>query len=133
MIYLDTSAFVKLVWAEPETAALGAYLSQRSDAPLVSSMLLVLEARRAALRSSPEQTRRVDELLIRVNKVAITAALIETASRLPDPALRSLDAIHLATALQMQPELDALITYDARLAAAANQQRLPVAAPGAAA
>ncbi|HEX9344062.1 MAG TPA: PIN domain-containing protein [Actinomycetota bacterium] len=85
MIYLDTSAFVKLVQVEQETPALESFLSQRSGAPLVSSALLVVEARRAALRASPSQARLVDSLLTRVSKVEISDALIEAASRLPDP------------------------------------------------
>ena len=54
---------------------------------------------------------------------------LEAASRLPDPALRTLDAIHLATALQLDRDLDALVTYDSRLAAAAERQHLPVVTP----
>jgi uncharacterized protein len=53
----------------------------------------------------------------------------EAASRLPDPSLPSLDAVHLATALQLSGELEALVTYDRRLAAAAGRQRLPVVTP----
>ena len=55
--------------------------------------------------------------------------MLEAASRLPDPVLRSLDAIHLATALQLEGDLEAVVTYDGRLAAAAARQKLPVVAP----
>jgi len=130
VIYFDTSAFMKLVRAERETLALGAFLSEREGTPFVSSALLIVEARRATLRTNPNQASLADMLLSRVNRVEISDALIEAASRLPDPMLRSLDAIHLATALQLRSDLDCLVTYDARLATAAKQQRLPVAMPG---
>ena len=129
MIYLDTSAFVKLIRGERETSALQAFLRERPEAPLVSSALLVVETRRAVLREDPGQLPRADLLLTRIDQVDITRAVLEAASRLPDPALRSLDAIHLATALQLHRDLEAVVTYDSRLAAAASRQRLPVATP----
>ena len=129
MIYLDTSAFVKLIRGEGETSALQAFLRQRPGAPLVSSALLVVETRRAILRQAPGQLARADLLLTRIDQVDVTRAVLEAASRLPDPALRSLDAIHLATALQLDQDLEALVTYDSRLAAAAERQKLPVATP----
>jgi uncharacterized protein len=131
VIYLDTSAFVKLVWSERETAALQAYLTARSEVLLVASALLVVEARRAVQREDPTQGSRADLLLTRIGQIGVTRAVLEAASRLPDPSIRSLDAIHLATALQLHQELDALVTYDPRLAAAAERQQLPVAMPGA--
>jgi uncharacterized protein len=100
VIYLDTSAFVKLLWSERETPALQAFLADRAGLPLVSSALLLVEARRAVLREAP--------------------------------SVRSLEAIHLATALQLGQELRALVTYDHHLASAAGRQQLPVAMPGAA-
>ena len=129
MIYLDISAFVKLIRGERETSALEAFLRERPEAPLVSSALLVLETRRAILRQAPDQLARADLLLTRLDQVDITRAVLEAASRLPDPALRSLDALHLATALQLDRDLEALVTYDSRLAAAAGRQRLPVVTP----
>ena len=129
MIYLDTSAFVKLIRGERETPALQAFLSDRSAGPLVSSALLVVETRRAILREAPDQLTRADLLLTRIDQVEVTRSVLEAASRLPDPALRSLDAIHLATALQLEGDLEALVTYDSRLAAAAARQKLPVVTP----
>ena len=129
MIYLDTSAFVKLIRGEEETSALQAFLRQRPGAPLVSSALLVVETRRAILRQAPGQLARADLLLTRIDQVDVTRAVLEAASRLPDPALRSLDAIHLATALQLDQDLEALVTYGSRLATAAERQKLPVATP----
>jgi predicted nucleic acid-binding protein len=129
VIYLDTSAFVKLVRGVRETSALEAFLRERPEAPLVSSALLVVETRRAILRQDPGQLDRADLLLTRIDQVGVTRAVLEAASRLPDPALRSLDAIHLATALQLGRDLDALVTYDSRLAAAAERQRIPAVTP----
>ncbi len=129
MIYLDTSAFVKLIWAETETKALQEYLVDAGDAPMVSSVLLVIEARRAVLRTRPNRLARADLLLGRVGQVGIGPAVVESASRLPDPMLPSLDAIHLATALVLREDLDALVTYDERLADAASAHGLTVASP----
>ena len=129
MIYLDTSAFVKLIQGEPETPALQRFLTEHPDARLVSSALLVVETRRAILRQAPGQLARADLLLTRIDQVEITRAAVEAASRLPDPSLRSLDAIHLATALQLGRDREALVTYDSRLAEAAERQQLPVVRP----
>ncbi|MGH4000767.1 MAG: type II toxin-antitoxin system VapC family toxin [Pseudonocardiaceae bacterium] len=130
MIYLDTSAFVKLVWNEPESDALGRYLAQWTGTPLVSSILLTLETRRAVQREDPSALARTDLLLTRVGRIGMTASLVESASRLPDRSLRSLDAIHLATALFLRDDLHSLVTYDKRLAAVAEAHYLPVTSPG---
>ena len=129
MIYLDTSAFAKLIQGEPETPALQRFLTEYPESTLVSSALLAVETRQAILRQAPDQLARADLLLTRIDQVDITRAVLEAASRLPAPSLRSLDAIHLATALQLGGDLGALVTYDSRLAAAAGQQRLPVVTP----
>ena len=127
MIYLDTSALMKLVWPEQGTEAADAFIGDRED--LVSSTLLTVEARRAAARVEPAALPRVDLLLGRVELIHMSDAVIETASRLPDPMLRSLDAIHLATALLIRDDLDALLSYDDRLLAAASAHGLPTATP----
>ncbi|MGQ0777805.1 MAG: type II toxin-antitoxin system VapC family toxin [Pseudonocardiales bacterium] len=132
MIYLDTSAFVKLVRAEPETDALVRFIAQRRGTRLVSSSLLIIETRRAVQREDPSALPRADLLLTRVGQIGITANLVESASRLPDRSLRSLGAIHLATALVLRDDLDVVVTYDKRLATAAEAHHLPVDSPGAA-
>ncbi|MGH3813452.1 MAG: type II toxin-antitoxin system VapC family toxin [Pseudonocardiaceae bacterium] len=129
MIYLDTSAFVKLIWAEAESDALGRFITQRAGTPLVSSSLLTVETRRAVQREDPSALSRADLLLTRVGRIDMTANLVESASRLPDRSLRSLDAIHLATALALRDALDVIITYDKRLATIAEFHHLPVASP----
>ena len=88
VIYLDTSAFVKLVWAEPESNALGRYLAQRAATPLASSSLLTVEIRRAVQREYPSALPGPGLLLTRIG---MTASLVESASRLPDRSLRSRD------------------------------------------
>ncbi len=130
MIYLDTSAFVKLVWAEPESDALSRFLTERSATPLVSSVLLTVETRRAVQREDPSALARADLLLTRIGRIGMTASVVESASRLPDRSLRSLDAIHLATALLLRDDLDVIVTYDKRLATVAEAHHLPVGSPG---
>lgn len=129
MIYLDTCAFVKLLWPEPETAALHRFLTERSGQRLVSSELLVLEVRRAVLRTAAVEMARADLLLTRIDRVELTGDIVEAASRIPDPHLRSLDAIHLAAGLALGAELTSFVTYDKRLASAAEQNHLPVTTP----
>ena len=129
MIYLDTSAFVKLVQREAESPALASFLAKCSDGRLVSSALLAIEARRAVLREDTTQLPRTDLLLTRVGLVAITDAVVESASRLPSPSLRSLDAIHLATALLLHNEVDVFVTYDKRLSAAAHAHGVVAVGP----
>jgi predicted nucleic acid-binding protein len=127
LIYLDTSALLKLVKAEAGSDALAAFLGDRTD--FVSSKLLAVEARCGALREDPSMLPRVDLFLSRVDMIAISDAVVESASRLPDRHLRSLDAIHLATALLTREELDVLLSYDDRLLTAAKAHDLPTAAP----
>jgi predicted nucleic acid-binding protein len=127
LIYVDTSALLKLVLPEAESAAVDAYVV---DTVLVSSNLLVVEARRGTLRRSPRRLPRLDIVLTRVEMIEMSPTVIESASRLPDPMLGSLDAIHLATALLVRDELTAVLTYDDRLAAAAASHGLTVESPG---
>jgi predicted nucleic acid-binding protein len=129
VIYLDTSAFVPLVRQEATTTAMLAFLAGRRGVPLVSSALLVVETRRAVQREDPSLLPRSDLLLTRINRVDITAAVVETASRLPEPNLRSLDAIHLATALLIGDSIEVFVCYDKRLAAAAEALGLRTAMP----
>src|SRR5882757_2586592 len=128
LIYVDTSALMKLVWPERGTEAVDAFVGDRED--LISSALLTVEARRAALRAEPAALPRVDLLLDRFEFIHMSDAVIETASRLPDPMLRTLDAIHLATALLIRDDVDVLISYEDRLLAAAASHGLSTAAPG---
>jgi uncharacterized protein len=83
VIYLDTSAFVKLIRGELETPALHAFLHERPRALLVSNALLVAETRRAILRHAPDQLARADLLLTRIDKVDITRAVLEAPADCP--------------------------------------------------
>lgn len=126
MIYLDTSAFLKTLWDEVESAALSRAIDNQAT---ISSALLAVEARRSTLRVAAEMLPRTDLLLGEVTQVELTSPILESASRLSHRYLRTLDAIHLATALLIQNDLDVLITYDMRLLDAANAHGIPTAAP----
>jgi predicted nucleic acid-binding protein len=131
LIYVDTSALLKLVKDdEAEGPALRAYLEGMAEPRLVSSAILAVEARRGMLRVRPEGLPKVDLLLAGVAQISISDAVIEGASRLPGPMLRSLDAIHLATALLIRDDVETMLAYDARLRDAAVAHGLPTAAPG---
>lgn len=131
MIYVDTSALLKLVKDdEAEGPSLRAYLAAETEPQLVSSALLAVEARRGMLRARPDGVPKVDLLLADVAQISISDAVIESASRLPEPLLRTLDAIHLATALMIRDDIDIVLTYDVRLREAAEAHGLPTAAPG---
>jgi len=132
VIYLDTAALVKLIRVEPESAALVEWLNHRREHSLVASALVEVELPRALRRSQPGALGAVAEALSRLYRIEINAAVRATAGAYAEPELRSLDAIHLATAELLvasgQP-LQAFVTYDKRLAAAAGTAGLPVAAP----
>lgn len=127
--YVDSSALLKLVFREPETSALEAHLAT-SDG-LVASRLAVVECQRAAQRSSrPRALDTLEEVLGAVYLLDMTEAILDQAAMANPLGLRSLDAIHLATALSVgDPGLE-LITYDRRLAAAARSSGLTVVQPG---
>lgn len=127
MIYIDTSALLRVVFRDPTTPALERVLAPEVE--LVSSALLQVEARRGVLRRAPQRVPRVDVLLAEIEFVGITDAVVESAGRLPDPLLRSLDAIHLATALLIREDIEAVLTYDARLADAVREHDLAVITP----
>jgi uncharacterized protein len=129
LIYLDTSAFFKTVRNEPQSSALWAYLSTITSPAYVSSTLLSVEARRSALRNDPRLLPRTDLALGRVQQVEMSATVLETAGRLPDPLLRTLDAIHIATAVLIRDDVEVLVSYDQRMLAAAAAHGLPTAAP----
>jgi uncharacterized protein len=126
-VYVDTSAFMKLITPEAETAALQRYLQFR---PLrVSCGLLRTEALRAAMRLSQEHVAMVRRQMRTVALVDLTRDLMEQAGTLLPAGLRSLDAIHLAAALSLGDELGDLITYDARMVAEAEVQGLSAVSP----
>jgi predicted nucleic acid-binding protein len=125
--YLDSSAFLKLILLETESRALERSLTR--SARLVSSALLETEARRAALRVDPRYLEIVEIRLASVTCVAVSRDVLVAAGSLRPAGLRSLDAIHLATALALGDELDYVVTYDERMAAAAEALGLEVRSP----
>jgi uncharacterized protein len=125
--YLDSSCLVKLAVAEAESAALRAYL--RRCRPLVSSALARTEVGRALAPLGVRAMRRGADVLTRLDLVRISDRLLDAAARLPPPELRSLDAIHLATAQQLGLTLGRVVTYDERMAAAARALGWTVVAP----
>ena len=134
MIYLDSAAVVKLVRAEPFTQNLLDWLNDRRELPLVSSALVEVEVVRALRRTVPQALGRVPAVLARMYRLEIDAVIRAVAAAYDDPHLRSLDAIHLATAATLTDrsdgELQAFVTYDKRLLAAAAAAGLPTASPG---
>lgn len=128
-VYLDSSAFVKLFLPEPDSAALTRYLVSR---PLrVSAMLLRTEALRAAVRAtlSPQRMLLVRALLEGLVFIGPDVTLCDEAGIMRPQELRSLDAIHLASARTLGRKLEAVVTYDQRLAGAAAWYGMPVVSP----
>lgn len=125
--YLDTSAFVKLCWPEPESGALQSYL--RAWPLRVSSSLLWTEALRAAQRQSTARLQQVQNAMRAVALIDLDRTVLRQAGMLGPPDIRSLDAIHLAAASSLGPDLGVLLTYDQRMATAAQAHGFIVAAP----
>jgi uncharacterized protein len=128
-IYLDSAAVVKLVHAEKETQELRDWLDERIDSPWTSSALLEVEAFRALARYAPESAARLHPLLDLMDLVELDIGIRILTQAVRPTTVRSLDAIHLATALRVQPA--SFITYDKRLADAARDAGLAVETPGA--
>jgi uncharacterized protein len=128
VIYLDSSAVVKLVRREAETDALRARLASNAQ-PLVSSALVRTETARALTRTEPAALSVLPSVLALLHQRSVTDDLLDAAGRYADPVLRSLDAIHLATAEELSTALTSFITYDKRLADAARARGLQVAMP----
>jgi uncharacterized protein len=129
VIYVDTSALVKLVAPEAETAALQAWMSVRAEETFFSSQLARIELMRAVLRVAPERLARAREVLTGLALLKMDEEVIAAAESLAPATLRSLDAVHLATAHSLRSHVTAFVTYDARLALAAKELQMNVAAP----
>ncbi|MGH2991335.1 MAG: type II toxin-antitoxin system VapC family toxin [Solirubrobacterales bacterium] len=127
--YIDASAFVKLFYREPESDALRALTSDAGGVRAIASDLLAIEARRVARRLGGRSPRDVERELAGVTLVRITEGLRDVAGSVGPPTLRSLDAIHLATAFELRDWLDALLTYDRNLADAGRAVGLEVITP----
>lgn len=130
MIYIDTSAMTKLLVAEAESPALIDWIGERGDEPFVTSALGRVELMRTAARDgSPGIVERALHLLDGLDILPITGNVIAVAETIGPATLRSLDAIHLASAAQIRSELTAFVAYDARLLAGCQAIDIPTAAP----
>ena len=130
LLYLDSSAILKIVVSEPESRAL---LELLGDWPIrISSELARTEVLRALRRANVTVTqfRRGQTVLERIGLVPIDTRVLNDAAMLKPTTLRSLDAIHLATAISLRHELGGVVTYDVRLSAAVSASKLAVWAPG---
>ena len=129
VVYLDSSALVKLVLPEAETVRLLESLSRwRHHA---SSQLALVEVLRATRRTSPDPTvlTRAREVLAGLDLIELTQEVLDDDATLEPTSLRSLDALHLASARYLGTALDSMIIYDRTLAAAARGLGLSVLAP----
>jgi predicted nucleic acid-binding protein len=129
VIYCDTSALVKLVFEETESSALVEWLAVRQDVPKVSSDLSIVELLRTCRRVDDASVDGANQLLGGIDLIPMDRAIVERAASLGPSELRSLDAIHLASALSVKTNLTALIAYDIRLCSAAMQEGIEVVSP----
>ena len=129
MIYLDSAAIVKLVHAEAESAALRAWLDERADTGWISSVLAEIESFRALARYAPEAAARLPAVLDQIDLISVDPPVRILAQTVRPATVRSLDAIHLGTALHTSHVLTFFITYDKRLLDAALAAGLPAEAP----
>lgn len=125
--YLDTSAVAKLVRPERETPALRRWLRGRW---WIGSDLLRTELRRAATRAGGRAPARAERLLGALDLIRIGPDSFDAAGRLEPTSLRSLDALHVAAALALGPDLEGMVVYDERLAAAAHAAGVATVTPG---
>jgi predicted nucleic acid-binding protein len=126
LAYVDSSALVKLVLDERDAAPMRRWYVEADR--VVTSHVGAIETRRAVARKVVV-SGHVDAVLRSVSIVLLSPAIGLLAASLAPATLRTLDAIHLATALEIGPELDGFVTYDERLAAAAREAGLPVVQP----
>lgn len=130
-LYLDSSALVKLVQQERESAALRGYLRRHRGDGRVTSALSRVEVVRAVAGGGAPAVGHARRILARVDQIHVDRSLLDQAAMLaPSTLLRSLDAIHLASATLLGSDLLAVLTYDARMAEIASVIGMPVRGPG---
>jgi predicted nucleic acid-binding protein len=129
MIYLDSAAVIKLAHAEPESAALRGWLDERAETPWISSVLTEIESFRALARHAPEAASRLPAVLDLIDLIDLNQRIRMLARTVTLTTVRSLDAIHLATALRSRTSLTSFVTYDQRLLDAAQAAGLPIDSP----
>ncbi|MGC9155457.1 MAG: type II toxin-antitoxin system VapC family toxin [Ferrimicrobium sp.] len=126
--YLDTSAAAKLVMAEPDSPAMARWAAVH-ESQVIASDLLRTELLRATRRAAPDRVQRARSVLDALTLLSLTSATFERAAILDPQQLRSLDALHIAVALELGDELDGIVTYDERMAAAAASYGIGVIMP----
>jgi uncharacterized protein len=129
LIYLDSSALVKLAVTEPESAALADWLAASPRLIRVSSPLVRVEVPRAVWRADPGSLPQAYTIVRRLREIRMTEAVFTRAAGVRPNVLRTLDAIHVASAMSVRDNLTALVSYDKRLLAAAKEAGLPTACP----
>lgn len=129
MIYLDSSALVKLALSEPESVPLARWLAERADQPLVSSVLHRSEVPRAVWIAEPGALPRSYRVIRRIARVALTQEVLDISATVPPKSLRFVHAIHVASALALKRDLIAFVAYDEHLLNAAKEAGLPIASP----
>ncbi|AHI00016.1 type II toxin-antitoxin system VapC family toxin [Kutzneria viridogrisea] len=129
LYYVDTSAALKLLAEESHSKAFAAFYDSQTSASWVSSSLLRVEVMRAVSRVLPAAIPDARDLLLAFDYISMDDDVVDGAMNEPDRMLRSLDAIHLSTARLLGTDLDAVVTYDDRLATAATDAGFTVLAP----
>jgi hypothetical protein len=129
VIYLDTSATVKLVTAEQESPALINWLNAHPDEDLATSAIGHIELIRAATRAGAAAIAAARNIASTLDTLVLTDTIAAIAATIPPAELRTLDAIHLATAHTHRHSLTAFCVYDRRLLEAAESQGLPTVSP----
>ena len=126
LAYLDASAIVKLVLTEPESDEMARWYveSERVSTSLVG----IIETRRAVARR-PHDSVHLERVVGGIEVIGVTARIGDRAAAIAPPMVRTLDAIHLATAISIGTSLTSFVTYDDRLAEAARSLGLPVVSP----
>ncbi len=131
LYYADTSAVIKLLVEETHSHDFAAFYDEQAGAEWVSSALLRVEVTRAVTRIAPALLRDARDLLTGFSYISMDDEVIDGAMGEPDRLLRSLDAIHLATARILRDDLTAIVSYDDRLLKAAADAGLDAVSPGA--
>lgn len=130
MIYLDSSALLKIFVDEPESDTLGRWLLTRAHMPMVTSELARLEVLRACRRHYPDVLLKAQAYLGFLDLVGLDTAILDDALGIGPAELRSLDSVHLASATAIREELTAFVCYDRRLCQAATAEGLEAVSPG---
>lgn len=129
MIYLDSSAMLKLLFEESESVALASWIAERAATPMVSSELAKVEVVRATRRLDAAVVPAARALVSQLDLIPLSSGMIEEATDVGEPLLRTLDAIHLASALSIRDELTAFVAYDHRLFTAAQDAGIEPISP----